>query len=565
MPTDPRSEPGTADIETNMEPDLRVGSVDERSIRDLMGLLALPAMWAGRDGQSILQITIEAAERIVPIRFAMASIDLLPDTPRHCVLRLDGRNVDEPERLAWEAAASQWEQTRLPDGRVHRLATPRQPMRVVRLSMGYGTFGGNIWFGSDREDFPTTSQLAFLRAAASLATTGVQTARADFEREQASRAKDEFLAMLGHELRNPLAPIITVLDLVKLRNKGQPLPREHVIIERQAKHLSRLLDDLLDVTRIIRGKVELKREPLDLTHLLDRAIEASGALFHERGHTLDARLPEQAVWVFGDPTRLMQVFANLLSNAAKYTDRGGRIEVTMETSGQQVCIFVRDNGSGISPALFPKLFNIFEQGSATIDRAKGGLGIGLALVKSFVELHEGSVTASSAGIGCGSTFKVTLPLLEQPAVAPPAGDAVPGVPPAAVRVLVVDDNIDALESLRDYLAHQGHEVATASESLQALHLAERFQPDVAVLDIGLPGMDGYALARALRAAFPAQRLRLVALTGYGQTKDFQRSKQAGFEIHLVKPVALEALDAAINAAPVLRSGIPAPSSPGRDT
>ncbi|WP_181072840.1 hybrid sensor histidine kinase/response regulator [Stutzerimonas azotifigens] len=520
-----------------------------------MGLLALPAMWAGRDGKTILQITIEAAERIVPIRFAMAGIDLLPDTPRYCLLRLDGRNVEEPERIAWEAAAAQWEQTRLPDGRIHELATPLQPMRVVRLSMGYGNFGGNIWFGSDREDFPTTSQLAFLRAAASLATTGVQTARADFEREQASRAKDEFLAMLGHELRNPLAPIITVLDLVKLRSKGQPLPREHEIIERQAKHLSRLLDDLLDVTRIIRGKVELKREPLDLTNLLERAIEAASALFHERGHTLTTRLPEQAVWVFGDPTRLMQVFANLLSNAAKYTDRGGCIEVTLETSGQQVTISVRDNGSGISPVLFPKLFKIFEQGSATIDRAKGGLGIGLALVKSFVELHEGSVTASSAGIGCGSTFRVSLPLLNQPAIITHASDAVPGLRHAAVRVLVVDDNIDALESLRDYLAHQGHDVRTASEPLQALQLAEQFHPDVAVLDIGLPGMDGYALAKALRASFPPERLRLVALTGYGQTKDFERSKQAGFETHLVKPVALEALDAAVNA-PAAPNGDP---------
>ncbi len=255
----------------------------------------------------------------------------------------------------------------------------------------------------------------------------------------------------------------------------------------------------------------------------------------------------------------MQVFANLLSNAAKYTDRGGRIEVTMDTSGQQVSICVRDNGSGISPALFPKLFKIFEQGSATIDRAKGGLGIGLALVKSFVELHEGSVTASSAGIGCGSTFKVTLPLLDQPAVAAQASGVTVGVSRAAVRVLVVDDNIDALESLRDYLAHQGHDVMTASEPLQALKLAEQFQPDVAVLDIGLPGMDGYALASALRTSFPPDRLRLVALTGYGQTKDFQRSRQAGFETHLVKPVALEALDAAINAAPTLRSVPPGPS------
>lgn len=523
------------------------GSAADRSIRDLMGLLALPALWAGRDGQTILQITIEAAERIVPMRFAMANVKLLPDAPSHCVLRLDGQYIDAVERAEWEAAARGWEQTRLPDGRVHELSTPRQPMRVVRLSMGYGRFGGNIWFGSDHVGFPSEPQLAFLRAAASLATTGLQTARADYEREQASRAKDEFLAMLGHELRNPLAPIITVLDLVKLRGKDQELPREYQIIERQAKHLSRLLDDLLDVTRIIRGKVELKPEPLDLTNLLHRAVEAAGTLFEERGHVLTMRIPERAAWVFGDPARLMQVFANLLSNAAKYTDRGGQIDIEMETNDQHVSITVRDNGSGISPTLFPNLFKIFEQGAATIDRGKGGLGIGLALVKSFVELHEGSVTAQSEGIGCGSAFTVSLPRLSQPNENPTQMDVAPTPAGSSVRVLVVDDNIDALESLRDYLVHRGHDVVATSEPLQALKIAERFRPHVAVMDIGLPGMDGYALATAMRASFPVEQLRLVALTGYGQTRDFERSKAAGFDTHLVKPVSLEALDAALAA------------------
>jgi signal transduction histidine kinase/CheY-like chemotaxis protein len=520
-------------------------SAADRSIRDLMGLLALPALWAGRDGPTILQITIEAAERIVPLRFAMANVKLLPDIPRHSVLRLDGRYADAVERAEWEAATIEWEQTRLPDGRVLELSTPLRPMRVVRLSMGYGTFGGNIWFGSDDDDFPSVPQLAFLRAAASLATTGLQTARADYEREQASRAKDEFLAMLGHELRNPLAPIITVLDLVKLRSKGQELPREHQIIERQAKHLSRLLDDLLDATRIIRGKVELKREPLDLTSLLNRAVETAGTLFHERGQAMTMRLPERAVWVFGDPTRLMQVFSNLLTNAAKYTDRGGQIDIAMETNERQVSITVRDNGSGISPTLFPKLFKIFEQGAATIDRGKGGLGIGLALVKTFVELHEGSVVARSEGIGRGSAFTVSLPLLSQPAELPAPLGVAPVPAGSLARILVVDDNIDALESLRDYLAHQGHDVVATSEPLQAVRIAEQFRPDVAVLDIGLPGMDGYALAQALRASFPAEQVRLVALTGYGQAKDFELSKAAGFDTHLVKPVSLEALDAAI--------------------
>ena len=543
MPTEPPAPLSQTMIEPTSD---RLNRGDDgRNIRDLMGLLALPALWAGRDGKTILQITIEAVERIVPMRFAMVNVQLLPDSPRDHVLRLDGEYIGDRQRADWEAVVGVWEQTRLPDGRVHQLSTPLGPMRVVRLSMGYGTFGGDIWFGCDRDDFPKAPHLAFLSAATSLATTGVQTARVDYEREQASRAKDEFLAMLGHELRNPLAPIITVIDLLRLRNKGEELPREHLIIERQAKHLSRLLDDLLDATRIVRGKVELKPEPLDLTGLLTRATEAAGTLFHERRHTLNVALPERAVWVFGDPTRLMQVFANLLSNAAKYTDPGGRIEIRMGASERQVTVTVHDNGSGISPALYPKLFKIFEQGTATIDRAKGGLGIGLALVKTFVELHEGSVTAHSEGIGCGATFTVTLPLLSQPDESPAVLDIATATANTSARILVVDDNIDALESLRDYLAHQGHDVVATSDPFEAVRMAEQFHPTIAVLDIGLPGMDGYCLAQALRRSFSADELRLVALTGYGQTKDFERSKAAGFETHLVKPVSLEALEAAI--------------------
>lgn len=508
-----------------------------------MGLLALPALWAGRDGKSILNITVEAVEQVVSLRFIMASVQLLPGQPRYQMLRLDGQYVEDAARADWETSSAHWEQARAPYGRAHFLSTPMQSMQVVRLSIGNGTFDGSIWFGSDHHDFPSVTQLAFLQAAASLATTGLQTARADYEREQASMAKDEFLAMLGHELRNPLAPIITVLDLARLRSKGQELPRDYLIIERQAKHLSRLLDDLLDVTRIIRGKVDLKREPLDLSNLLKSAAE-SATLIQERKHSLTMSLPDRPVWSFGDVTRLTQVFANLLSNAAKYTDTGGHIDIAMDITEKNASITIKDNGSGISPALFPKLFNIFEQGNATIDRAKGGLGIGLALVKSFVEQHEGSVTARSEGIGCGSVFTVSLPLLSQPTETTVPNDLTDDPCGARLRVLVVDDNSDALESLRDYLGHRGHDVFATSEPLQALRVAEQFQPEVAVLDIGLPGMDGYALAKALRAVLP-QPIRLVALTGYGQTKDFERSKSAGFDIHLVKPVALAALNTAV--------------------
>lgn len=515
-----------------------------RSIRDLMGLLALPALWAGCDGQTILNITVEAVERIVPLRFTMAAVQLVPGQPQHQMLRLDGRYIDETARAEWEVASKDWEHGRTPYGRVLTLSTPIQPMRVVRLSMGYGSFGGEVWFGSDHNNFPSITQLAFLQAAASLATTGLQSARANYEREQASRAKDEFLAMLGHELRNPLAPIITVLDLAKLRNKGQDLPRDYQIIERQAKHLSRLLDDLLDVTRIIRGKVDLKREPLDLISLLKSAVEAA-TLIQERGHRLTINVPDHPVWSFGDVTRLTQVFANLLSNAAKYTDPGGHIDISMEIAERQASISIKDNGSGISPALFPRLFNIFEQGTATIDRAKGGLGIGLALVKTFVEQHEGTVVAHSEGIGSGSTFTVSLPLLSQPTEPSLPADIVSEPEGLKARVLIVDDNTDALESLRDYLTHRGHEVFATEDPLEALRMAKQFQPEVAVLDIGLPGMDGYDLAKALRGLLLPNPIRLVALTGYGQTKDFERSKAAGFDMHLVKPVPLAALNLAV--------------------
>jgi signal transduction histidine kinase/CheY-like chemotaxis protein len=517
----------------------------DQAIRDLMGLLALPALWAGRDGETILQIMIEAAERIVPLRFAYAQAALLPEQPQYGLLRTDGAYVNGMELAAWGAATAAWSDARHgPEGRVFTATTPLGEMRIIRLSMGYGSYGGKIWFGSTDPAFPTANQAAFLRAAASLAATGLQAARASYEREQASRAKDEFLAMLGHELRNPLAPILTALELFKLRNNGL-LSREHKIIERQAKHLSRLVDDLLDVTRITRGKVELRKEPANLREILARAIEDTGPLLEDRHHTLTIDFPDNDVHVFGDATRLVQIFSNLLTNAAKYTDPGGTIAVLTSVGDGRVSISIRDNGIGISPQVFPRLFKIFEQGAATIDRSKGGLGIGLALVKNFVELHGGSVTARSAGTGYGSEFTVTLPLLKHPANAITASPPVRKKSPEPLRVLLVDDNIDALESTNEYLRERGHAVRATSDPLDALKIAGEFRPEVALLDIGLPVMDGYTLASELRHRFPALELRLIALTGYGQAKDRERTRLAGFDVHLVKPVLLQDLDAAL--------------------
>lgn len=520
------------------------GTSQSRGIRDLMGLLALPTLWAGRDGETVLQITMEAAERIVPLCFAYAQTTLLPDHPRYHLLRVAGKYVSGEKVAEWEAAAQIWTTVRIPDGRAFVSVTPLQEMRIIRLSMGYGPYGGKVWFGSLAPDFPTSNQLAFLRAATSLAANGLQAARADYEKELASRAKDEFLAMLGHELRNPLAPIVTALELLKLKNEGE-LQQEHQIIERQAKHLSRLVDDLLDVTRITRGKIELRKEPTELREVVARAIEDTRPLLEERCHLLTANLPDNEVWVFGDPVRLAQVFSNLLTNAAKYTDPGGKIAVSMHADETQASVIVRDNGSGISTELFPRLFKIFEQGVATIDRSKGGLGIGLALVKNFVDLHGGTVTGRSEGVGQGSEFTVRLPMLNHSvamaSIKPPECAKLP----SALRVLVVDDNIDALESIKHYLSLRGDQVRATSDPLEALSIADEFVPEVAVLDIGLPVMDGYTLASNLRAKYGSHELRLIALTGYGQKKDFEQSQAAGFDVHLVKPVLLQDLDAAM--------------------
>lgn len=442
----------------------------------------------------------------------------------------------------WATATASWTNRREADAQVVLTDTPLGQMRVVRFSMGYGVYGGQIWFGSTDGDFPTTTHLAYMRAATALATTGLQTARARYEREEASRAKDEFLAMLGHELRNPLSPIVTALQVMELKN-DTVLTHEHAVIKRQVGHLRRLVDDLLDVSRITRGKIELKQETLNLKTVLTSALEDVRPFMEERQHAVTTHFPDKEPWVYGDPTRLTQIFTNLLTNAAKYTDPGGAVSLHMRVEEDHVIAHVRDTGSGISPRLFPRLFTIFEQGTSTIDRAKGGLGIGLVIVKNLVELHGGSVTAYSQGIGQGSEFTVTLPRLKASINQSPAPT---NVQPAAApdeRVLLVDDNIDALETLASYLSYQGYEVAAASDPIEALDVAKSFRPSIAILDIGLPIMDGYQLAGQLREAFP-QNLRLLALTGYGQTSDRTRSDAAGFEAHLVKPVGLaELMDA----------------------
>jgi signal transduction histidine kinase len=390
--------------------------------------------------------------------------------------------------------------------------------------------------------------------------------RAEQALKEADRHKDEFLAMLAHELRNPLAPIHNAVELMRMKPLADPqLNWARDVIARQLTSLTRLVDDLLDVSRITRGKINLTREVVEFEGIISRAVETVHPLLNEHRHELTLELPEPGVKVFGDQTRLTQVIANVLGNAAKYTDAGGRISLTATVKQTDVEIRIRDNGIGIRPDLLPYIFELFTQLDRTDGRTQGGLGIGLALVRQLVQMHGGSVSAASEGPGKGSEFVIRLPILRGDAnsasasagagagagVSVPAGsDAMASTVAPLVaagtarmirRILIADDNNDALESLATLLQLNGHEVYTATNGGTALQCAERHRPEVCLLDIGMPMLDGYEVAKRIRAQPWGQRITLVALTGWGQDSDRRRSREAGFDSHLVKPLDLETL------------------------
>jgi len=354
------------------------------------------------------------------------------------------------------------------------------------------------------------------------------------EAEGAGRAKDEFLAMLGHELRNPLAPILFAIELAKTHPHDAPT-RELEIIERQARHIERLVNDLLDVARIVRGKITLNTRIDEIHPIVSKAVEIAAPLLETKQHVLVLDVPRSGLQVEADETRLAQVIANLLTNAAKFTDPGGEISLSAAREGDDVLIRVRDNGVGIPPELLPNVFDIFTQGQRN-NAAAQGLGLGLALVRNFVRLHGGTVTARSEGPGRGSEFTVRLPAVEAEPRVEPVSSLAPTGSAAPARVLVVDDNVDAAETLGLMLEMEGHQVRVAFEATQALEIARVFRPDIALLDIGMPGMDGYELAARMRAAPETRHTFLIAVTGYGQAEDRDRSSRAGFDRHLIKPV-----------------------------
>ncbi len=368
--------------------------------------------------------------------------------------------------------------------------------------------------------------------------------QAEEELKRANRHKDEFLAMLAHELRNPLSPIRNAVHLLKFASPDDPkLVGARDMIDRQVTHLVRLVDDLLDVSRITRGRIDLRQERVGIMSIIDSAIEAARPLIDARRHHLEVSLPAEPLEVIADTTRLAQVILNLLNNSAKYTPEEGRISLHVERQGDQAVVRVRDNGMGIAPDLLPRVFELFTQAERTLDRSQGGLGIGLTIVRRLVELQGGSVDAYSAGPGQGSEFVVKLPVASQ--------ESLPLQPPAPPwhangssdrsRVLIVDDHEDSADSLSLILVHLGHEVQTAYDSQTALRLARSFRPTIVFCDLGLPVMDGYEVARQLRAAAETHEAILVALTGYGQAEDRRRSENAGFHHHMVKPVSPDVL------------------------
>ena len=365
--------------------------------------------------------------------------------------------------------------------------------------------------------------------------------RAEETLRESDRRKSEFLAVLAHELRNPLAPIRNGLEILRLADGDRiAADRARDVTERQLAHLVRLVDDLLDLSRISYGKIELRKERIDLVTAVQDALESSRPVIQGAGHELTVSLPPAPVWVDGDRTRLAQVFSNLLNNSCRYTERGGRISLRAEQRGGEAVVTVTDNGIGITADLLPRIFDMFTQAERPLERERGGLGIGLSLVHGLVELHRGSVMAQSAGPGKGSQFIVRLPAQVAPTPPEPASPAPPRGP--TWRILVVDDNEDGADTLGTLLELMGHTTRTAYDGIAAVEAAESFRPDVILLDIGMPRLNGYDVCRRIREQEWGQRMILIAQTGWGQDEDRQRSKAAGFDLHLVKPVAPAALE-----------------------
>jgi signal transduction histidine kinase len=420
-----------------------------------------------------------------------------------------------------------------------RIARPIQELRRAAIAVGRGQQPSPV-----PTTIPEVRDVAEALSVAAYDRRRAESAREDLLRkereartvaEDANRMKDEFLAMLGHELRNPLSAISNAVHVLEQRGETHGA---HAILRRQVEHLTHLVDDLLDVERLMTGKIVLEPAPLDLAAAVEQSLATLNAAGRLDRHALAVDCA--SVWVYADPTRIDQIVANLVVNAVKYTPAGARIAISVAREGGEALLRVRDEGVGIESALLPRIFDLFVQGKTSLDRAQGGLGIGLTLVRRLADLHGGTVSAESAGAGQGSVFTLRLPAIDPPAAMQEAARAAPVGP--ARTVLIVEDNHDARASLRELLETSGHTVHEADDGPRGLEAALRLRPDLAFIDLGLPGLDGLELARRIRASAEGRGMRLVALTGYGSPEDRARCRDAGFDVHLVKPVDRETLE-----------------------
>jgi len=445
----------------------------------------------------------------------------------------------------------------IPDALLTEVAQDEEHLRLLRTlglksylcvaMKARGRVVGVITFVASESGRPyTRMDLALAEELAARAAVAVENSRLYAELRDADRRKDEFLATLAHELRNPLAPIRNALAILKTPAADPAVvERSRGMMERQVQHLVRLVDDLLDVSRVMRGRIELRKERLDLATVIGHAVETAQPVIQAQGHELTVAISPSPIAVEADPVRLTQVVGNLLTNAAKYTPPGGHIWLTTERDGEWAVIRVRDSGIGLAPEMLSRVFDLFVQVDNSVARSQGGLGIGLTLARSLVEMHGGHISARSGGVGKGSEFTVRLPRArETSADAGPAGREEPAAAVTATprRILVVDDNVDAAETLAILLRLAGHSVEVAHDGAAAIGMAQAKRPELAFLDLGMPGMDGYELARRLRADKALAGVRLVALTGWGQDEDRRRSAEAGFDLHVVKPVEPAMLD-----------------------
>lgn len=534
-----------------------------RCLRDLVALAALPSVWANLEPVEIAQSLVHAVRSAVRAELSYVRVAPVGAAAGIEVARLPERPATPAEARSIGAEIDARLDLRSPGlARIPDLAGKRE-LAIAAVPIGYIGEQGCLVVGAGRADFPTEIERMLLSVSVNQAAISLRNAqhvaelresaqakeRLLIELEEAGLRKDEFLAMLGHELRNPLASILSAAQLLRLRAAhGKDVGSTPEIVERQALHMTRLIDDLLDVARVSQGKIVLRKEPVDLAGIVSRSLEAVRPLMEERRHEIVIELPSAPrapIMLDADPARLQQIVTNLLSNAARYSDPGGKIWISAAVSGATVVLRVRDRGIGIAKELLPKVFGLFVQADRSLSRSQGGLGIGLALVRSLVELHGGSVEATSDGPGEGSEFVVRLPCAEPLALrgsmaAEREGGGELPVVSVGCRVVIIDDNVDAALSLAEILEEWGCSVRTAHDGRTGIEAALEHRPTLILLDVGLPDVSGYEVAVRLRAALDAGA-RIVAITGYGQSSDRERSREAGFDLHIVKPLNLALL------------------------